>query len=225
MKIIYKPDDGRITVAEAKRLIYNALPEGNAAKVYMHVDADGKPVWDGPIEIKEVPEADLFELNEVVLDMCQQGLITPRFRYRPTRTDYIGNSDDAYLLDHADFVVMAQILECRVIVGEAPATRETENLAPTMPEGAKQGPTWTVRKPQRFPGYAAPLYRFLVEAHREGSPRPKARDVVEAWRSNPPAEIAKMLADGFDYYNAEGDTESANLEAIRKAIDRMTAGR
>lgn len=105
------------------------------------------------------------------------------------------------------------------------ATVDSAITPPTMPEGAKQGPTWSVRRPLRDRGYNPPLYRFLVEAHREGRPRPKARDVLEAWRSNPPAEIAKMLADGFDYYNAEGDTESASLDAIRKAIKRMTTGR
>lgn len=141
MKIIYKPDDGRISVAEAKRLIYNALPQGNGAEVYMHIDAEGNPVWDGPIELKEVPEADMYDLAGVVLDMCKLGKITPRFRYRPTRTGYSGNSDDAYLLDHADFVVMAQMLECRVIVGEAPATRETENPAPAIPESASNEAT------------------------------------------------------------------------------------
>ena len=52
-----------------------------------------------------------------------------------------------------------------------------------------------------------------------------AEDVVEAWRNNAPAEIAKVLPDGFDYYDAKGNTKTADLEAIRKAIGRMTIAR
>ena len=71
----------------------------------------------------------------------------------------------------------------------------------------------------------APLHRLLAAAHRDGNPCPTARDVVEAWRNNAPAEIAKVLPDGFDYYDAKGNTKTADLEAIRKAIGRMTIAR
>lgn len=84
---------------------------------------------------------------------------------------------------------------------------------------------WTVRKPTRFTAYAVPLHRFLVSAHREGKPRPTARDVVEEWRVNRPAEIAQVMADSIDYYDSKGDTKAADLEAIRKAIGRMTSAR
>lgn len=92
-------------------------------------------------------------------------------------------------------------------------------------DSASNAPAWTVNKPQRYSGYAAPLHRLLAAAHRDGNPCPTARDVVEAWRHNAPAEIAKVLPDGFDYYDAKGDTKTADLEAIRKAIGRMTSAR
>jgi len=34
-----------------------------------------------------------------------------------------------------------------------------------------------------------------------------------------------VLTDGIDYYDNKGDTKFADLEAIRKAIDRMTSAR
>lgn len=92
-------------------------------------------------------------------------------------------------------------------------------------DSASNAPAWTVTKPQRFGGYAAPLYCLLATAHREGRSCPTARDVLEAWRINTPAEIAKVLPDGFDYYDTKGNTKPASLDALRKAIDRMAGAR
>lgn len=97
--------------------------------------------------------------------------------------------------------------------------------APVAKNSASSAPAWTVNKPKRYSGYAAPLNRLLATAHLEGQPRPTARDVLEAWRSEAPAEIAKVLTDGFDYYDAKGNTKTADLEAVRKTIGRMTSAR
>ena len=107
-------------------------------------------------------------------------------------------------------------------VPDAPAKPQA---APVVADSASNAPDWTVSKPQRYNGYTAPLHRLLAAAHRDGNPCPTARDVVEAWRNNAPAEIAKVLPDGFDYYDAKGNTKTADLEAIRKAIGRMTIAR
>lgn len=107
----------------------------------------------------------------------------------------------------------------------APELQTNSPPAPVMAESASEAPAWTVRKPQRYNGYTPPLHRLLAAAHLDGKPRPTARDVVEAWRNNAPAEVAKALPDGFDYYDAKGNTKHANLEAIRKAIDRLTSAR
>ena len=107
----------------------------------------------------------------------------------------------------------------------SPAPAPAQHAAAPVADSASNAPAWTVTKPQRYSGYAAPLHRFLAAAHREGKPRPTARDVLEAWRSERPAGIAKVLADGFDYFDAKGHEKAADLEAIRKAIGRMTSAR
>ena len=107
----------------------------------------------------------------------------------------------------------------------SPAPAPAQHAAAPVADSASNAPAWTVTKPQRYSRYAAPLHRFLAAAHREGKPRPTARDVLEAWRSERPAGIAKVLADGFDYFDANGDEKAADLEAIRKAIGRMTSAR
>lgn len=97
--------------------------------------------------------------------------------------------------------------------------------APVVTENTSDAPAWTVRKPQRYNGYIAPPHRLLAAAHRDGKTCPTARDVMEEWRNNTPTGIAQVLTDGFDYYDAKGNTKAADLEAIRKAIGRMTSAR
>ena len=110
-------------------------------------------------------------------------------------------------------------------VQAGPAQPHAATHAPVMKNTVGNAPAWAVKKPQRYSGYAAPLHRLLAGAHREGKPCPTARDVVEAWRTDRPAEIAKVLPDGFDYYDSKGDAKTASLDAIRKAIERMTSAR
>ncbi len=97
-------------------------------------------------------------------------------------------------------------------------------VAPCPADHAAE-PAWSVNKNKRFTGYNVPLHALLIAAHREGRPRPKAHDVLEAWRICLPPEIAKVLPDGFDYYNNTGNTNNADIPAIREAIRRMTKTR
>ena len=134
--------------------------------------------------------------------------------------------------DEPDFETVPD--DCRVVGYDVHALADEYCAPEDAPQAAtpapltdrpSNSPAWTVNKPQRYSGYAAPLHRLLAAAHRDGNPCPIARDVVETWRHNAPAEIAKVLPDGFDYYDAKGDTKTADLEAIRKAIGRMTSAR
>ena len=95
------------------------------------------------------------------------------------------------------------------------------HTAPLMAEKASAGMNWTLNKPQRFPGYRKPLYDLLKAAHIAGQPSPKARDVLDKWKENPPPDVATVTDNGLKYYDANGNTKPADLEAIRKAIDRM----
>lgn len=110
---------------------------------------------------------------------------------------------------------------------DAGAPLPPAQVAPAAPvEACSSNATgWTVTKPQRYGGYTAPLHRLLEIAHRDGRPLPTARDVVEAWRIQPPPEVAKVLSDSIDYYDSKGGTKPADLEAIRKSIKRMTGDR
>ncbi len=105
-----------------------------------------------------------------------------------------------------------------------------ENVTPAT-QAAPEGPPaalmtkWSVKKPQRYGGYTRPLHAFLSAAQRDGEPCPTAREVVDAWLAEKPAEIVQVLPEGFNYYDSKGNTKAVDLAAIREAIKRMTHAR
>lgn len=73
---------------------------------------------------------------------------------------------------------------------------------------------------KRAPGYRWPLYQILKAAHIAGKPCPKARDVLEAWRSNPPSDI-EVMSDGVKYNDGVGTRKEANLRAMQQSINGL----
>lgn len=84
---------------------------------------------------------------------------------------------------------------------------------------------WNLSRPTRFQGYGKPLYDFLKAAHVARKPIPKARDLLDAWKISPPLDVMEVTDNGLKYYDAQGNTKPADLEAIRKAIGRMAQKR
>ena len=185
----------------------NTVPAGAIATLPLtackHLAAAGRASWR---------TFDGFEMVEGVLQRYTKGQLVagePDFETLPDDCRVVGYDVHALADEYT-----------------APEAKQAEpQAAPVVADSASTAPDWTVSKPQRYNGYTAPLHRLLAAAHRDGNPCPTARDVVEAWRNNAPAEIAKVLPDGFDYYDAKGNAKTADLEAIRKAIGRMTSAR
>lgn len=84
------------------------------------------------------------------------------------------------------------------------------------------GSTWPLNKPKRCDGLATPVYRVLKVAHDANGQRPTARDVLDAFRTRKPLEIVRVQADGCDYYGANGEERSTDLDKLRKRIEAMT---
>lgn len=79
-------------------------------------------------------------------------------------------------------------------------------------------PAWSlITSLARSPGYRWPLYQFLKAAHAAGKPCPKAREVLEGWKSNTPPEL-EVMTDGVKYSDAQGSTKEADLKAIQQSI-------
>lgn len=119
-------------------------------------------------------------------------------------------------------VAIQQIVKTELQKHKPAPVATTEPPAPPVAAvGASGSMNWTLNKPQRFQGYSKPLYDLLKAAHIAGQPCPKARDVLDKWKENPPLDVATVTDNGLKYYDAQGNTKPADLEAIRKAIDRM----
>lgn len=115
--------------------------------------------------------------------------------------------------DYLDLAEVPQSIANGLVLSQA---------APVMAVGVSEGMSWTLNKPQRFQGYSKPLYDLLKATHFAKQPRPKARDVLDAWKQNPPPDVSEVTDNGLKYYDAKGNTKPADLSAIRKAIGRMT---
>lgn len=79
-----------------------------------------------------------------------------------------------------------------------------------------------LKKPQRLQGYGPSLYGVLKAAHAAGLPRPTARDVLDTFSKNKPDGILCVSSDSIDYQNGNGKKVTADMDAIRKTIGRLT---
>lgn len=82
---------------------------------------------------------------------------------------------------------------------------------------------WSLKEPRRYQGYGRPLYRTLKAAYDSGSPKPGAQDVLDMWRQHRHDDIAEVLEGEFKYLDSKHNIQTADLDALKKAIDRMTA--
>ena len=140
MKTIYRDNSERLSVADAKRLILEALPHERSAEVYARVDENGKIDFDGPVEIKEVHGVQIYAsfIDRDFLSLCQQLNIQPRMKYRPAFTDYTWQStenDTIYTIGHDEFSRLTELFGLTVAVGPAtePQTAPATDTATTAP--------------------------------------------------------------------------------------------
>jgi hypothetical protein len=81
---------------------------------------------------------------------------------------------------------------------------------------------WILNKPKRYQGYRKPLFDVLKSAKAAGQPIPSAHDVLDAFKVMRPPEISEVMVSGIKYYSSNGGLKEADLDALRKAIQRMT---
>lgn len=124
MTTIYRDNTDRLSVADAKRLILDAVPLEKAVEVYAQVDDQGNINWDGNVEclINEKSNIPASHLDHDFLATCNDLSIRPRMKYRPVITDYAGNvsQDGYYTITHDEFVRLAELFGLLVRVETTP---------------------------------------------------------------------------------------------------------
>lgn len=103
-------------------------------------------------------------------------------------------------------------------------TTPATQTAPAEILGIPNAIVWNLKNPKRLQGYGEPLYNLIKAAHSAGEPCPNARDVLDAWRLSLPHPVTEVMSDELKYENTKGDIKTADLDAIRKAINRLTDG-
>lgn len=218
--VIYRDETGPLPVQQAIELLRAALPKEPAGDVYARITEDGEIDWDGPVEVRLNEKSPIRSqwLEQDFDEACRQLAIKPRNLYRPNFTDFAWDATAAtyYTITHDEFVRYAGHY------GVAVQANSPSGLQAPAQEGQSDA-GWTLREPERHQGYSLPLYRALLAAYRAGRTRPKARDILEAFRSDRPSEIAQVNHDGFTYYDSTGNAKPADLKAIGEAIRRMTS--
>lgn len=94
--------------------------------------------------------------------------------------------------------------------------------SPAVPAAAE---SWHIKQPERTHGYNLELYRVLKAAHDAGKPRPNARDVLDSWAASKPPNILEVMTDEFKCLDSSGKLKLTSIEALKKAIVRMTTAR
>lgn len=109
----------------------------------------------------------------------------------------------------------------------APPVADTALPVPVVaasdgPAPLTTAPAWSLKTPPaRTPGYRWPLYQFLQAAHVAGKPCPKAQDVLDGWKLNPPHGLRVIQCgrrDALKYELIHGGEKTADLRAIQATI-------
>jgi|GEM_PF-5723041 len=88
-------------------------------------------------------------------------------------------------------------------------------------EPAPAQPEWSVKTSiERAPGYRSQLFQVLKAAYIAGKPCPKARDVLDTWKANPPIDL-QVMPEGVKYNDGLGNPKEADLKAIGQAIKNL----
>jgi hypothetical protein len=156
MTVIYRQGTGRVSVADAKRWIAEALPPEPAVNLYEAPDGTIEPRW---VEDAGFSNA---RIDATFTGACATREITPRHRHEPTRTDYTGPglADAIYTITHDEFLHLAGLYGFVVEVGVPPSAEPV----PPAPELAQ-----AVAEPVPSADEAPPLEDWKMRVQAEAA--------------------------------------------------------
>lgn len=132
------------------------------------------------------------------------------------------NADNQHEAEIANFDHQRAQDEARHIREVRELTTPASAAVPLAVTAGTATPAWSLSAPKRYQGYRRPLYVILKAAHVANRPCPTAREVLDAFKKAKPDEVISVMPDGMNYYDANGNSKSATLDSIAKAISRLT---
>lgn len=188
------------------------LSAGQAARLMTGLDPD----LYANIDARPVPDNDVSSARQQVVTI--ERLALNWSKEEDTALGWLnwGKEHDFQL--HANFVL--HVLDT---IRDTSSAKRASDSSTAVAGGRAAVAGWTLKEPQRYQGYSRPLYLVLKEAHSNLQPRPRARDVLDAFRMKRPSEVIEVSHDGFSYYDSNGNAKLADLPALSEAIRRMTS--
>jgi hypothetical protein len=211
MATIYRSNAERVTVAEAKRLILDAVPTEPTISVYVQVDEHGAATGGPQIVHNPSGTIQALHLDDDFAETLKQLGILPRMKYRPLMTDYTGGpyQDDTYTIAHDEFATIAGLFNVVVAVGKAPA----QNTTTPAPVNVAVQSTKT-RRDELTP---------VIEHAQSQCRNPK--DTAEVWAclqvlaEHKSAPLIGATEDGLQYLK-HGTVERLSRDALSKRLAR-----
>lgn len=121
----------------------------------------------------------------------------------------------------ADDYAVAQPTADAYLGCEQTDTEESQVETPSICLTSRPGLDWSIKTSiLRAAGYRWSLLQVLKAAHADGKPCPKAREVLDIWRINPPLEL-QILTDSVRYDTGTGKRREADFRAIQQAIRNL----
>ena len=137
MTTIRTADTGRLTIAEAKRLILENSPRESFVQVYRRDDGTLQAVQD--TEPKSIYAS---FMDEDFAATCEQLGIVPRWKYRPGKGGYTGDpaTDELYTITHDETVQLAGLHGLTLEVAPAATAAEPAPAVELAPEADEAPP-------------------------------------------------------------------------------------
>lgn len=82
-------------------------------------------------------------------------------------------------------------------------------------------PSWSIEKPKRRDPLTGALMTLLTTIKSEGNARPKARDILDSFKVNKPAEVLEVLGDELKHYTTNGKTKIVTLGSLQKRLNKL----
>ena len=218
MTTIYRDNASRLSVADAKRLILDALPPETSGEVYAQIDENGEVNFEGPVEVKVVHGVQIYAsfIDRDFLSTCKQLSIRPRMKYRPVLTDYIGDisQDDTYTIAHDEFVSLAELFNLLVVTGIAPE-----------PQASKPSPAPTVGSASNAPARArrdllAPVIEAAQKECGDQFDAPAVWAPLVRMASAGKHPLLGVSDDGIKWQDSNDKTQFLTIKNLRDRLSR-----